>query len=84
MRHFAGVFNGTLHRQLILTGHEDRENFFRHKRLLEGEFSQTAGGGIGQSRPCMFLRKAPIGEVQPSVWPQETPDYCRKRGVPLR
>jgi aspartate--ammonia ligase len=78
------VDRDTLHRQLILTGHEDRENLFWHKRLLEGEFPQTIGGGIGQSRLCMFfLRKAHIGEVQASVWPQETSDYCRKRGIPL-
>jgi aspartate--ammonia ligase len=74
----------SLLRQLDLSGHRDREGLFWHKRLLEGEFPQTIGGGIGQSRLCMFfLRKAHVGEVQASVWPQETLDYCRTRGVPL-
>jgi aspartate--ammonia ligase len=74
----------SLLRQLDLSGHKDRKDLFWHKRLLEGEFPQTIGGGIGQSRLCMFfLRKAHIGEVQASVWPQETLDYCRTQGVPL-
>jgi aspartate--ammonia ligase len=78
------VDRDTLRRQLTLTGHNDRQDLFWHKRLLEGEFPQTIGGGIGQSRLCMFfLRKAHIGEVQASVWPQATLDYCRNRGVPL-
>ena len=43
------------------------------------------GGGIGQSRMCMFfLRKAHIGEVQASIWPQETVDAFRAQGVCLR
>ncbi len=74
----------TLLRQLALTGNEDRKDLYWHKRLLAGEFPQTIGGGIGQSRLCMFfLRKAHIGEVQASVWPDETVQVCKKRGVPL-
>ena len=74
----------TLLHQLKLTGNESRQDLYWHKRLLAGEFPQTIGGGIGQSRLCMFfLRKAHIGEVQASVWPQETLDLCKARGIPL-
>ena len=51
---------------------------------LNNELPLTIGGGIGQSRICMFfLRKAHIGEVQSSLWPEETEAYCAKRGVKL-
>ena len=74
----------TLLRQLAITGAEDRKDLYWHKRLLDGEFPQTIGGGIGQSRLCMYLlRKAHIGEVQASVWPEETVSVCRARGVGL-
>ena len=52
--------------------------------LLNGNLPLTMGGGIGQSRMCMFfLRKAHIGEVQASIWPQETVDAFRAQGVCL-
>ena len=52
--------------------------------LLNGNLPLTMGGGIGQSRMCMFfLRKAHIGEVQASIWPQETIDSFRAQGVCL-
>ncbi|MFQ3546879.1 MAG: aspartate--ammonia ligase [Termitinemataceae bacterium] len=71
-------------RQLTLTNTQDRAKLYWHSRLLAGEFPQTIGGGIGQSRLCMFfLRKAHIGEVQASVWPQETINQCRARGIHL-
>jgi len=55
-----------------------------HKALLNGELPYTIGGGIGQSRICMFcLRKAHIGEVQSSVWPDEVTEEAQKRGIPL-
>lgn len=74
----------SMRRQLKLTNTEERAELYWHKRLLAGEFPQTIGGGIGQSRLCMFfLRKAHIGEVQASVWPQETIDLCKKQGVHL-
>lgn len=74
----------SLKRQLALTNTEERAKLYWHSRLLSGDFPQTIGGGIGQSRLCMFfLRKAHIGEVQASVWPQETIDLCRSRGVHL-
>jgi aspartate--ammonia ligase len=59
-------------RQLELRNTTVRKNLYWHKRLLAGEFPQTIGGGIGQSRLCMLLlKKAHIGEVQASVWPEE-------------
>lgn len=74
----------TLLRQLELRGNQDRASLPWHRRLLAGEFPQTIGGGIGQSRLCMFfLRKAHIGEVQASVWPEETLRLCAERGVHL-
>ena len=55
-----------------------------HKKLLAGELPQTIGGGIGQSRVCMFLlRKAHIGEVQPSVWPDEMISRCKASGIAI-
>ncbi len=61
-----------LKRQLKIRALEERASLYWHKRLLSGEFPQTIGGGIGQSRLCMFLlHKAHIGEVQASVWPSE-------------
>ncbi len=60
-------------RQLEIRSLGSRKDLYWHKRLLNGEFPQTIGGGIGQSRLCMFLlQKAHIGEVQASVWPEET------------
>jgi aspartate--ammonia ligase len=60
----------TLMRQLQMRNALDRKDLYWHKRLLEGQFPQTIGGGIGQSRICMILlKKAHIGEVQASVWP---------------
>ena len=74
----------TLKTQLKLSGKEERESLYWHRRLISGEFPQTIGGGIGQSRLCMFfLKKAHIGEVQASVWPEETLAECRQRGVTL-
>ena len=55
-----------------------------HKLLLEGELPLTIGGGIGQSRLCMLLLgKAHIGEVQASVWDEETIEACHDAGVIL-
>jgi len=51
---------------------------------LKGELPQTIGGGIGQSRLCMFyLRKAHIGEIQASLWPGEMVETCRAQGIAL-
>ena len=52
--------------------------------LLEGALPLTIGGGIGQSRLCMFLlRKAHIGEIQSSLWPEEMRERCRQAGIDL-
>ncbi len=71
-------------RQLKIQGKEERKDLFFHKRLLGGEFPESVGGGIGQSRLCMyFLRKAHIGEVQASLWPGQMIDHCKKSGIHL-
>ena len=55
-----------------------------HKRLLEGSLPLSIGGGIGQSRLCMiYLRKAHIGEIQASIWPDEMRKECMEAGIPL-
>jgi aspartate--ammonia ligase len=71
-----------LRRQLAIRRCEDRQGLLFHRRLLAGELPLSIGGGIGQSRLCMFfLRKAHIGEIQVSLWPPETVDACRANGV---
>jgi aspartate--ammonia ligase len=72
----------TLKMQLAQRGCQDRSELPFHKALLAGELPQTMGGGIGQSRMCMFfLQKAHIGEVQASLWPAEMVSDCEKAGV---
>ncbi|MCR5290405.1 MAG: aspartate--ammonia ligase [Treponema sp.] len=62
----------------------ERSNLEFHKKLLAGQLTQTMGGGIGQSRLCMyFLRKAHIGETQVSTWPESMRQECSKAGIPL-
>ena len=74
----------TLDRQLTISGHDERRTFTFHKLLLEGKLPLTIGGGIGQSRLCMFLLgKAHIGEVQASVWDPATVQACQDAGVIL-
>ena len=69
-------------RQLAAAGCPEKAELPFHKALLEERLPYTIGGGIGQSRMCMFfLRKAHIGEVQASCWPREALDVCRERGV---
>lgn len=71
-------------RQLEKTGKQDRKELYFHKRLLEGSLPLSVGGGIGQSRLCMyFLRKAHIGEIQASIWPEEMRQACKEAGFPL-
>ena len=73
-----------LERQLRIKGEEYKKELMFHKMLLEGELPYTIGGGIGQSRLCMFLlRKAHIGEIQSSIWPDEMREECRKAGIDL-
>jgi aspartate--ammonia ligase len=71
-----------LERQLAIRGLEERKGLYWHKRLLNGELPQSIGGGIGQSRLCMYyLRKAHIGEVQSGLWQEEVAAAFRDRGV---
>ncbi len=73
-----------LHRQLSERGCTDRESLPFHRALLDGKLPYTIGGGIGQSRMCMFfLRKAHIGEVQSSFWYEEDIRKCAEKGVHL-
>ncbi|MDL2253503.1 aspartate--ammonia ligase [Ruminococcaceae bacterium OttesenSCG-928-I18] len=68
--------------QLKETGKEDRLSFPFHKALLADELPLTIGGGIGQSRLCMFmLNKAHIGEVQSSIWPEQMLAECEKKNI---
>ncbi len=74
----------SLREQLQYRGCPERASLYFHQRLLAGDFTQTIGGGIGQSRLCMFfLRKAHIGETQVSVWPETMIDECARSGIPL-
>ncbi|MBQ8525210.1 MAG: aspartate--ammonia ligase [Clostridia bacterium] len=70
--------------QLAVRGCESNKNLPFQKALLEGKLPYTMGGGIGQSRMCMFfLHKAHVGEVQSSVWPQDMIDECEKNSIHL-
>jgi aspartate--ammonia ligase len=68
----------------LAAGYKARLEKEWHKKLLAGEFPQTIGGGIGQSRLCMFfLQKAHIGEVQASIWPDDMKKECEGAGIRL-
>jgi aspartate--ammonia ligase len=70
--------------QLKLTNTESKKELYFHKRLLAGELPQSIGGGIGQSRLCMFyLRKAHIGEIQASIWPDKMRMEAKEAGMYL-
>ena len=74
----------SLDRQLTLAGCDDRRELPYHKMLLAGELPLTIGGGIGQSRLSMLLLgKAHIGEVQASIWDEDTVAACEKAGIVL-
>lgn len=78
------VDKDALARQLELTGQQQRANLYFHNRLLNGELCESIGGGIGQSRLCMFfLRKAHVGEIQASIWPESMRNECLKNNIPL-
>ncbi len=73
-----------LEKQLAIAGCEDRARLPFQKAVLEKDLPYTVGGGIGQSRICMFfLRRAHIGEVQSSIWPDEVAEYAAAGGVNL-
>lgn len=78
------VDEAAMRRQLAAAGCEDRAALPFHRALLSGKLPQTMGGGIGQSRICMFLLgKHHIGEVQASVWPESMVEECEKQGIHL-
>lgn len=71
-------------RQLRDSGKEERAGLYFHRRLLEGDLPLSVGGGIGQSRLCMlYLRKAHIGEIQASIWPEEMRKECAELNIHL-
>ncbi len=71
-----------LEEQLKIANVEHRKSLDYHKQLLDGELPYTVGGGIGQSRICMFfLEKRHIGEVQASVWTKEVIEECKKENI---
>lgn len=74
----------SLDAQLRASGCDNRRELPYHKMLLRGELPLTIGGGIGQSRVSMLLLgKAHIGEVQASIWDEETVRECEEKGVVL-
>ena len=71
-----------MEKQLKIAGAEDRKQLNFHKMILNGELPYTIGGGIGQSRLCMyFLRKAHIGEVQAAIWPEDMIKECEANDI---
>ena len=73
-----------LDRQLTQSGFDDRRNLPFHQMLLNDELPLTIGGGIGQSRLSMLMMGcAHIGEVQSSIWDEDTIVKCEKAGIPL-
>ena len=74
----------SLMQQLKATNLEERKHLDYHQMLLQGDLPLTIGGGIGQSRICMFfLQKAHIGEVQASIWTEEILSLCAKHHINL-
>lgn len=69
-------------RQLTIADADDRRQMEFHQKILNKELPYTIGGGIGQSRLCMyFLRKAHIGEVQASIWPEDMIKECEENNI---
>ena len=74
----------SLKEQLKKAGCEERLQFPFHQGIIDGTLPLTIGGGIGQSRVCMFmLEKAHVGEVQVSVWPEDMIRECEEHGITL-
>ena len=73
-----------MERQLKIRNQEFKKDLYFHKKLLAGELPYTLGGGVGQSRLCMYLlRKAHVGEIQCSIWPEEMRIECAEAGIEL-
>ena len=78
------VDEAAMERQLKERGQEWKKDLYFHKKLLAGELPCTIGGGVGQSRLCMYLlRKAHIGEIQSSIWPDAMRAECAAVGIEL-
>lgn len=78
------VDKNALLKQLQLEGKEDRLSLYFHQRLVNDTLPLSIGGGIGQSRLCMFLlHKAHIGEIQASIWSEEMYQQCQKLNIPI-
>lgn len=76
------VDKDSLLEQLEIKGEQDNVGLYFHRRLLQEELPLTIGGGIGQSRLCMlYLKKAHIGEVQSSVWPDDMINKCKESKI---
>jgi aspartate--ammonia ligase len=76
------VDKASLIHQLTLTNSMERTEMIFHNRLIQGELPLSVGGGIGQSRICMYyLRKAHIGEVQASIWPSQLQADCKRNNI---
>ena len=74
----------SLKSQLEIANATDRMSFPYHQGVLSGEYPLTIGGGLGQSRICMFLLgKAHVGEVQVSIWPDDMREKCAENGIIL-
>lgn len=72
----------SMKRQLTIDGKEDRLEQTFHQGVITGKYPLSIGGGIGQSRLCMFfLQKAHIGEVQASVWPEDMIEECAAHNI---
>ena len=78
------VDKDALKRQLKIRDCEERSEFMFHQMLLKDMLPQSIGGGIGQSRLCMFmLKKAHVGEVQVGIWDKEIQEKCKAQGIIL-
>ena len=78
------VDKAALVRQLKAEGQEERLELYYHRQLMADAMPLSIGGGIGQSRLCMLLlRKAHIGEIQASIWPDSMREACASAGIPL-
>lgn len=78
------VDKAALLRQLQIEGKEEKLELYFHKRLMDDSIPLSVGGGIGQSRLCMFfLRKAHIGEIQASIWPDDMRLACDAANIQL-
>lgn len=72
----------SLLKQLEISNATDRKDLYFHKRLINEELPLSIGGGLGQSRICMYyLRKAHIGEIQSSIWPENLIQECKKNNI---